>query len=165
MSTPFLLNLIELQDAPLHLQGLTPSAGLGLQGLDELIRPAEFLEHDLQAEWMEDSVLVRGSLRLVLHCECARCLKPFDFVVDMPEWAAHLALEGEDPVPVTGDAVDLTPQIREDILLQLPQRPLCEPECRGLSNPPAGSQTGSKAAGGPEAPSPWAELDKLKLKD
>jgi len=160
-----LLNVNELIRAPVALDGRTSVSELGLAGLDELIHPAEFLEHWLQAELMEGSILVQGRLRLALRCECARCLKPFEQVMDLREWAAHLELKGNDAVPVVADAVDLTPQIREDILLQLPQHPLCEPECRGLSNPPAGSQTGSGAAVSREAPSPWDELDKLKLKD
>ena len=46
----------------------------------------------------------------------------------------HLPLEGEEAVSVVNDCVDLTPYVREDILLEFPQHPLCEPECRGLRN-------------------------------
>jgi len=77
----------------------------------------------------------------------------------LPGWAVHLPLEGEDKVPIDNDCVDLTPFIREDILLDFPQHPLCKPDCAGLKN---------KAARGVEkaekpAREVWAELDKLKL--
>jgi uncharacterized protein len=162
---PLTVNLHQLESGPVRLRGVSPSAELAIDRMDELIHPDAKLDYDLEVQRMEDGLLAQGRLRLVLHCECSRCLRPFDLPLDLPEWAAHLPLEGEDKVAVSGEVVDLTPQIREDILLQFPQRPLCEPECRGLSSPPAGSQSGTAVTRSAEAPSPWAALDKLKLKD
>ncbi len=162
---PLSVNLKHLEQRSLRLRGELPTADLALDDVDELIHPDPMLRHDIEIERMEDGLLARGRLLLVLHCECARCLKPFDRTLELKDWAAHWALEGDEKVTVSEDVVDLTPQIREDILLQLPQHPLCEPECRGLSSPPAGSQTGSAARRSTEAASPWAALNKLKLKD
>ena len=75
-------------------------------------------------------------------------------------WAVHLPLEGEDKVSVENDCVDLTPFVREDILLDFPQHPLCKPDCAGLKKkPPAKAEAAEKPAS-----DVWAELDKLKLK-
>jgi uncharacterized metal-binding protein YceD (DUF177 family) len=65
---------------------------------------------------------------------------------------------------VRQDCVDLTPYLREDIVLALPQKPLCEPECGGLGSPPPAA-TGPPSAGQVSEPtSPeWATLNKLKL--
>jgi uncharacterized metal-binding protein YceD (DUF177 family) len=62
-------------------------------------------------------------------------------------------------VAVVNDCVDLTPLVREDMLLEFPQHPLCKPDCGGLK-----TKTGKarKTAGG-NTPAVWAELDKLKL--
>ena len=77
----------------------------------------------------------------------------------MNPWACHLALEGEEKAAVINDCVDLTPYIREDILLAFPQQPLCEPECKGLAN-----MRKKRPGAEPEAVSDtWAELNKLKL--
>jgi len=58
--------------------------------------------------------------------------------------------------------VDLTPWVREDILLGFPQHPLCRPECDGLKKASVGKAR--KTAGKDESkPSAWAELNKLKL--
>ena len=80
----------------------------------------------------------------------------------MEEWACHLALEGEEKVAVINDCVDLTPYIREDILLAFPQQPLCETECKGL---PILQRNQNKSDVGQEsgAASTWAELNKLKF--
>ena len=52
--------------------------------------------------------------------------------------AAICRCEGEDRVAVDNDCVDLTPYLREDILLEFPQHPLCKPECRGLKKTSTG---------------------------
>jgi uncharacterized metal-binding protein YceD (DUF177 family) len=55
--------------------------------------------------------------------------------------------------------VDLTPFVREDILLGFPQHPLCKPDCGGLKKNQA-QKTGGRDKSESAA---WAELDKLKL--
>jgi len=73
-------------------------------------------------------------------------------------------LEGEEMVVVTNGCVDLTPYIREDIVLAFPQHPLCKPECSGLAGIQQQSEKSPGVAGKPEAASStWAALDKLKL--
>src|SRR4030095_8517933 len=93
---------------------------------DEMIHLRYPLSYELEAELIGRSILVQGSLRLPVDCECVRCLRAFTQVLEMNPWACHVALEGEDSVVLAGDAVDLTPYIREDILLAFPQHPLCE---------------------------------------
>ncbi len=74
---------------------------------------------------------------------CARCLEeyPFDlgkdfFVVLVPK--AELPMEAElsgeelDLSFYEGDQVDLSPLVREQIILALPTRPLCREDCKGL---------------------------------
>jgi uncharacterized metal-binding protein YceD (DUF177 family) len=60
--------------------------------------------------------------------------------------------------------VDLTPYVREDILLEFPRHPLCNPECRGLPNKSIGKPRNTSGTGKTGADSSaWAELNKLKL--
>src|ERR1017187_4550075 len=153
-------NLRHLEEHGVHLKGELPVAELDLGVSDELIRAEKPLRYDLSVERLHDAVLVTGSVALPLDCECARCLKKFKTSLKLSPWAVHLPLEGEDKVAIDNDCVDLTPFLREDILLDFPQHPLCKPDCAGLKN---------KAARKPEAvenPASvvWAELDKLKLK-
>jgi uncharacterized metal-binding protein YceD (DUF177 family) len=67
-------------------------------------------------------------------------------------------------VPVDNDCVDLTPYLREDILLEFPQHPLCETECRGLPAKETGkAKKATKPGDSSQEPSAWADLDKLKF--
>jgi len=155
------INLRHLTDHGLHLKGELPVAELDLGVNDELIHGERPLRYDLSVELLHDAVLATGSLALPLDCECGRCLKKFKMELKLAGWAAHLPLEGEDKVSVDNDCVDLTPFVREDILLNFPQHPLCKTDCAGLK--PKGKANKAEAAEKP-AVVVWAALDKLKLK-
>jgi|ERR1051326_66467 uncharacterized protein len=160
---PLIVNLRHLEDEDLSLKDELPVAELDLAEADELIHAEEPLIYDLEVHKLDKGLLIQGSLRLTLKCECARCLKSFQHHLVMEEWTCHLPLEGEEKVEVVNDCVDLTPYIREDILLAFPQQPLCEPECKGL---PVSPNDQRKAGAGwePETVSPtWDELKKLKF--
>jgi uncharacterized metal-binding protein YceD (DUF177 family) len=86
-----------------------------------------------------------------------RCLKSFEYQIELDHWAVHLPLEGEEKVSHKGDFVDLTPWVREDMLLEFPQHPLCQMDCGGLR------KSEKKPAAKQDAQSTWAELNKLKL--
>ena len=160
---PLLVHLRHLANHEVTLEGELSVAELDLDLHDEMLGVNQPVVHHLTAELLDDSLLVRGTLEVVLDCECVRCLKPFQQRLKLNDWACHLALKGEESVPVVDDSVDLTPQIREDILLAFPAHPVCNRACGGL----AGTNSGAKQnkAGPPASnPSAWAELDKLKIK-
>ncbi len=161
---PLIVNLRHLEHKNLELKGELPAADLELDQLDELIHAPHPLQYDLEAQRLENDLLVRGNLHLTLECDCARCLKPFQRELDFEQWAVHLPLTGEEKIATVSDSVDLTPYIREDILLAFPQHPLCESECGGLKNPPVSGAKGSNGADQiEEISSAWSELNKLKL--
>ena len=155
-------NIRHLEQNNLSLQGELSAAELEIESLDELIHFEEPLVYELELQKMENAVLAQGTLRVVLHCECARCLKAFHRELSLEGWACHLPLKGDEKVEVVNDVVDLTAFIREDIVLSLPQQPLCEPECRGLQSPIKTLGSGGVEKKDLTTPA-WAELNKLKL--
>jgi uncharacterized protein len=159
-----IVNLRHLEEHSLHLEGQISCGELDIDTLDEIIQLAGPLDYNLEVQKLEEGLLVQGRLRLDLECQCVRCLKRFDYPLQLDCWTSHLPFQGEDSIKVVNDCVDLTPCIREDILLEFPQHPLCERDCSGLRNAPIGkSQTFSKI-GAPEEGSPaWKELNKLKF--
>ena len=161
---PLIFNLRHLDEKNLHLKGEIPAEELDVDDLDELVKLQKPVSYDLEIQKLEQAVLAHGTLSLTFDCECARCLKPYKHPLKLENWACHLPLEGEEMVVVTNDCVDLTPYIREDIVLAFPQHPLCRPDCSGL----AGIQKKTEkspgtAAKADPASAAWAELDKLKL--
>jgi uncharacterized protein len=161
---PLTFNLRHLEEKELHLQGELPAEELDLAGIDELIELSEPVRYNLTVERLGHNVLVQGKLRCNLRCQCVRCLKELVHPLDIPHWACDLPLTGEDKVAVNNDFVDLTPYLREDILLAFPQHPLCEPDCPGL---PETGRNLRRESGVEEqingASAAWSELNKLKF--
>jgi uncharacterized protein len=85
-----------------------------------------------------------GTIDAVTRAICSRCAEEFDGVshrafryVLAPEVVGdeqEFALRAEDLEfsQYQGDEIDLTPLIREQVLLGLTARPLCREDCRGL---------------------------------
>jgi uncharacterized protein len=145
--------------------GEVSSEDLDLEVADELVHLKHPVSIDLEIQRLEDSLLVQGSVIVPLTCDCARCLKSFAFPLELDPYDLFLPLTGEDAVPVENDSVDLTPFLREDILLRFPQHPLCEPDCGGLArkqtDPANQSETTSPTTDEPS--SVWSKLNKLKF--
>ena len=161
---PLLVNLRHLEKRNLTLKGELSAKELEVDERDEMVQVKQPLTYQLEAQLLENSLLVRGKLGLTLDCQCVRCLKPFKFKLVLPDFAAHLPLDGEEATPVLGDCVDLTPILREDTLLEFPQHPLCKPGCRGLTTArKTGKKKSNRAAKTDQSSSAWAELDKLKF--
>ncbi len=102
-----------------------------------------------------ETLLVTGQVGTLLHLRCGRCAEWIDWPVSVPNFILLI----EPPFP---DIIDLTPYIREDILLDLPVVASCRLDSSGccpLTGKiylPAGEPppiTGQDA---------WKELDKLK---
>jgi uncharacterized protein len=154
-----LVNLRHLEAHEIHLEGELAAAELDFGLRDEMVHAEQPLRYDLTVEKMHEALLVTGSLQLILNCQCVRCLKSFKHRLVLEDWACHLPLAGVEKVAVNNDCVDLTPFVREDMLLEFPPHPLCKPDCGGLKKGQA-LKTGGKDVA---KSSTWAELDKLKL--
>jgi len=157
-----IINLRLLSQETLFLQGELSPAELDFGLRDDMFNISLPVKYDLEAEMVDDAMLVRGRLSAELECECVRCLKSFTRPLELPELTLHLPLTGEEAVTIDNDNVDLTPYLREDMILEFPQHPLCKPDCAGLKK--IDKNQAPKTGDEPEsAASAWAELNKLKL--
>jgi len=159
------VNLRHLEERSQRLQGEISPEILEFDQLgDEVVQAKEPLRYDVEVEKQDLNLLVQGSLRTNLDCQCVRCLKAFKYPLDLKPYNLYVPMEGEDAAPVVNDLVDLTPFFREDTLLAFPQHPLCSEDCAGLPNASGSiSSKPDKSSQGNETASAWSELDKLKF--
>jgi DUF177 domain-containing protein len=91
----------------------------------------------------EDNVFARGDVKALVTLPCASCLGPALVKINAPLKMTYVAegeepAESEDPLEdvdvATHDGVelDLTPIIREQIILGLPMSAHCREDCAGL---------------------------------
>jgi uncharacterized protein len=158
---PLQVNIRHVEEKEVRLRGQLPVAELDLENNDELVRARLPLRYDLTAQRLGDAILVQGCVELTLDCECARCLKPFQHRIELDHWTAHVPLAGPEKAGRKDDWADLTPYLREDILLELPQHPLCGAGCTGWPN--RAMQNKTKGASPTEGSPAWSELNKLKF--
>jgi uncharacterized protein len=88
-------------------------------------------------------IFFHGAFTAVMDGSCGRCLKRYPFPLEKkfdlvltPEPASAkgkgLSLDEMGLSYYASNEIDLSPLIREQVLLALPMRPLCEEGCRGL---------------------------------
>lgn len=83
-----------------------------------------------------EGVLVQGQLEATIPSECMRCLEPFMLKMathfdELYTFQSHALSDTELILPPTG-IIDLTPLVREYFLLEIPIKPVCRPDCKGL---------------------------------
>ncbi|MBU2073887.1 MAG: DUF177 domain-containing protein [Actinobacteria bacterium] len=140
-------------------------------GID-VLRVAEGspVELDLRLEAVMEGVLVTGTARAALEGECARCLEPIHDDVEarfqeLYVYTEHQTShdEDDDVSRLQDDLVDLEPQLRDAVVLELPFQPMCEPDCPGLC-PECGARLAEDPDHSHEAPIDprWAGLADLQ---
>ena len=72
----------------------------------------------------ERELVVKADIRCPLRLSCARCLEEFEQTVT----ADALFNYAVQPA----DVVDITDDVRQEIILAYPMIPLCRPDCKGL---------------------------------
>jgi hypothetical protein len=78
------------------------------------------LTYDLHVELKPGWIVVSGLLETSFDCTCVRCLEGFRHLLILDDYSMELELLENST------EADLTEQIREDILLALPDHPHCD---------------------------------------
>ena len=153
-AAPLIVDVERLARNGESFAGEIPAAVLALDPSEDLIAPAGAIRYELFIQRLGDELLVRGSVRQPFRCTCVRCNGVFDW--ESVDRAVGFAVAlGENPF------VDLTPEIREGIILTFPSHPLCRAECKGLC-PRCGADLNQGPCGcPPRDDGQWGALDGL----
>lgn len=82
---------------------------------------------------------VNGKQKTEAFLTCSRCLKPFPMPLNS-EWETQFTeevgmaheVDGEEVHLLETEQLDLTPFVRESLLLAIPYAPICQEDCKGL---------------------------------
>jgi uncharacterized protein len=135
-----------------HLEGSEDAKCLDLGEIGA--RPVGPVQYALEVGLSGGGVFATGRVTVPVEMTCVACLQPFVLDATVETFAAQVQIDGRE-------MVDLTPSVREELLLALPNHPRCDltsghscpyqrPDASG-----GGSQESSESA--------WDQLDKLKL--
>jgi uncharacterized protein len=146
------VHLRQIPDGGLHIEGDEDAKLLDFH--DELTKPISPVHYSLDVGLSGGGLFATGTLGVDLQLVCARCGQKFVFPLRVENFAMQSDLTG-------AETVDLTPYVREDILLALPPYPHCdwngEKVCQGAARNTTEDDVTSESH-------TWDELNKLKLK-
>jgi len=91
----------------------------------ELIKFRSNLKIKAHVSRIINALIIKLNVRLVLSAGCSRCLEEF-------EWDLNKDVQLSYPIDSSVTFIDLNPDIREEIILDYPMKPLCNPGCKGL---------------------------------
>ena len=152
-----LVNMRRLGEAGEWFEGELHPSALDVEE-DAFLRVAGPLRYRVHVMVAGEEVLARGWAAQRLGCVCGRCAADFEADVEEPEFFASC------PRDDTVEFLDLTPDLREAILLALPSHPVCKEECLGLCvRCGANLNTGTCSCPPGARDEQWAALDQLAL--
>ena len=112
---------------------------------DKSMRVITPVDYELTVRKFDNLVTVQGPLECTMSITCSRCLD--DFTLNLRAFMdikltpriktprvseAELKSEDLDVYYYEGDEIDLDPFIYEEVLLNVPIRPVCTEDCKGL---------------------------------
>lgn len=145
------LQKVRVEDIPetgldLHVKGSQEQWNRHLQEIPACqFSINQTVEATLRLRIAGKAVQVEGSLHTGLDLQCCRCLKVFSSplisqfdVILVPETdvadqeEVELAREDLEASFFSGEEIDVSGLVREQIVLNVPYKPLCSEQCRGL---------------------------------
>ncbi|MBO4633081.1 MAG: DUF177 domain-containing protein [Lentisphaeria bacterium] len=156
------INTADIGPDGLEINGTEDAAFLELDNAGGF--PCKVLDdvrYQLHASLAGRDLLVTGSARIRIKTQCALCLK--EIILDAGSDKICIFRE-----KVPDEIVDITEDIREDILLAIPDRFKCSESCRGLC-PGCGADLNEESCRCKKKKKPakpdhtWDALDKLKF--
>ncbi len=142
METKLIVDVARMDREGEELSGALDDSVLELD--DPYVKPFAGLRYELGVMLFGRELLVRGRLEQDFTAVCSRCGQDFDFTVKVPDFAA--SFEADEKTQF----LDLTEELRQSILLNLPTYPVCRVDCPGVESA-AESATDSR----------WDVLDNL----
>jgi uncharacterized metal-binding protein YceD (DUF177 family) len=147
------VHLKQIPAVGIHLEGKEEHDILELE--DDQVHPIGTVEYSLDIGVSRSGLFATGEIGADFELVCVSCLKRFVYPVRIRNFAAQVELTGTE-------LVDLTPWLREDILLALPAHAHCDWDRKTVCvGPRFEHRSVERQSNGSNA---WDILDDLKLK-
>lgn len=151
-----IINIHRIRPESSVFEGEEPPSTVDLEEESDLVRVTGPVAYQLTAQVVSQELVVKGSVTAQAELTCSRCAVFFSTTLtDSSFLRAYDLPEGTVTVDVTDD-------LREAILLQLPNFPICSAACEGLC-PQCGKNLNQGPCGcePPEGDARWSALDGL----
>lgn len=117
MQTQLIIPLEEFPEEGRYLSGELDAAVFGIDSA--ALRSTGPLSYELEVQLFETELMVRGSITAPFELRCDRCLALFPYTVELDELTYSYDVKGKLQLDITED-------LREEVVLALPSYPKCE---------------------------------------
>lgn len=165
MKNPLLVNALEMLRRPGTQKDVAMSVTASMLGIDDpRLLPGHEIEVDLRCESLSDGIVVDGGVRVDFRGDCRRCLTLLTGTVTIEVHELYqVNLTDPDAFPIENDQIDLGAMVRESVLLDLPDSPVCRPDCAGLCPVCGIDRNVSECGCTVSSPDPrWAGLEAIR---
>lgn len=142
LDTKLIVDLARLDPEGEELEGEVDCIDLD----EEFVHPFGGIRYQLTVQPLGSELLVRGHLEQDFELVCSRCGEDFDDTIKVEDFLQLYEISEKTT------EVDLTDDVRECIILNLPSYPVCSEDCPGIV------QTVEKPQD-----DRWSALDKLNV--
>ena len=174
---PFVLRIATVEDGESHREMVGTAEELGFRG--ESFEPEGSVSFRPRLYRLGDRIEIRGPVRARVRQVCGRCLETMTSDVDAEVRIFAEPPDSRDPrereevreddlgiVYHDGQSVDLTDEIRQVLLVEVPWHPICRPDCRGLCPHCGANRNGDACACAEDPIDPrWRALLDLREKN
>ena len=96
--------------------------------LIEIISPINL---ELKLTYNNNQINLKGKMSFKINTQCSRCLKQIskDIVFDLEE---VFSKDEEESYNIVNNTIDILPVIYDNLYLQLPNKFLCNEDCKGI---------------------------------
>jgi uncharacterized protein len=124
-----------------------PSEGIEVD-LNEIIESEKIvspIKAHLRIEKIDSEIVIKGEMMADVKLQCSRCLKDFHNMLTVPVDVVYHPIEelkGAEKYEIkggeldmdfySGEEMDLLALLNEQVLLNLPMKPLCDDSCKGI---------------------------------
>ncbi|HUD10997.1 MAG TPA: DUF177 domain-containing protein [Candidatus Saccharimonadia bacterium] len=98
----------------------------------EQVKLVQPIEGDISISRLDSGLLVSGHVQTGVELECHRCLRTFDRPVKVGFKQLFQSSPGDDEFPIDNGSINVAPLIEQEIILSLPIKILCKPDCKGI---------------------------------
>lgn len=113
---------------------------------EEFVHPFGGIRYRLYVQALGSELLVKGMLEQDFDLVCSRCGEDFDTTIKVEDFVTSVQIDEKNA------EIDLTEEVREAIILNLPSYPVCDEDCPGIQQKSAALQDDR-----------WGALNNLKV--
>ncbi len=123
------ISILDLSRKP---EGTTETRAIHFDTLEdvELARPVE--GEVIVTTYSPQHFAAQVRATAVVERECDRCLKRYHYTMELDFRAEFADSEDDAEWPIEKNMIDLAEPTRQEILLRLPIKSLCTPDCKGI---------------------------------